>query len=83
MNLSDRVINVYNKTMPQNYQAINRGEMFVPRGGVPSGMPIALATTPYMGPVNVSPVPLIYRKPTTNTDKMGGIYPVTLGGVIK
>lgn len=60
-------INSFPVLQPQNYKAMNRGDMFFPKGHEESGMLEAVLATPFMGsPMHVHAVPIFYGAPRAN-----------------
>lgn len=61
--------NGYSALVPQNFQAYNRGDMYVPGGAISTGtmMAAAAAATPSaLGGTNVHSVPVTFAMPKAN-----------------
>lgn len=58
-------INSFPILQPQTYKAMNRGDMFFPKGVESAPLFEAVMATPYMGsPMHVHAVPIFYGRPT-------------------
>jgi hypothetical protein len=67
----------------QNYRAYDRGDMFIPRGSVPSSINIAAMATPKMGVMPVHSIPTLYNNIKMKNKVFGGkgMATPTNGGV--
>ena len=72
------------KLTPQDFQAMNRGDMFFPSVSVNAGIPLGIMASPYMGqPMNVHSIPVTYLRPNANTrthNSIGMATPEYKGG---
>lgn len=67
-------INSFPVLQPQTYKALNRGDMFFPKGREQAATLEASLATPYMGsPMHVHAVPIFYGSPKANNRPQGPI----------
>lgn len=64
----------------QNYQAYNRGDMFVPKGSVSTPINVANKATPRMGPMYAHAMPVTYSQPFVQSRLHGNIGMITPTG---
>lgn len=74
--------NAFAVLQPQNYVALNRGDMFVPHGSVTPPIYDAIRATPWMGPMPAHAIPIVYSAPNANARIQSGVGVVTPASVV-